>query len=171
MYRRDLSSNYLNKDCSLPPYQSGWDKRCSHKGLIYIEYHSVCVCRRNWDSPTPSPASECAPSPRTKGWGHTRLRARGWGSSISDDWKKLSTLPTLWMLPSHWDRRASQTKPLLLLVATELTLDLSLYHSFLWTHLRDSLYNSRNERGRGGGGGRVLAVSPLCYNMLFEHRE
>ncbi len=39
-----------------------------HKGLIYTEYHSVCVCLRNWDSPTPSPASECAPSPRTKGW-------------------------------------------------------------------------------------------------------
>jgi hypothetical protein len=25
--------------------------------------------RRNWDSPTPSLASECAPPPGTKGWG------------------------------------------------------------------------------------------------------
>ncbi len=44
--------------------------------------------RQNWDSPTPSLASECAPSPRTKGRGHTRLRAMGWGSPNSDDWRK-----------------------------------------------------------------------------------
>jgi hypothetical protein len=39
--------------------------------------------RRNWDSPTPSLASECAPPPGTKG--HTCLRMRGWGSPNSDD--------------------------------------------------------------------------------------
>ena len=34
--------------------------------------------RRNWDSPNPSPASECALPPRTKGGGeHTGLRVRG----------------------------------------------------------------------------------------------
>ncbi len=39
--------------------------------------------RRNWDSPTPSPASECAsPPPKPKG-GHTRLRVRGWGDPIT----------------------------------------------------------------------------------------
>ncbi len=47
--------------------------------------------RRNWDSPTPSLASECAPSPEQKGGGHTRLRVSGWGSPNSDDWKKLCT--------------------------------------------------------------------------------
>jgi hypothetical protein len=41
--------------------------------------------RRNWDSPNPSLAGECAPPPST---GDTRLRVRGWGSPNSDDWKK-----------------------------------------------------------------------------------
>ncbi len=44
--------------------------------------------RWNWDSPTPSLASECAPSPRTKGKGHTRQGVRGSGSPNSDDWRK-----------------------------------------------------------------------------------
>jgi hypothetical protein len=36
--------------------------------------------RPNWDSPTPSPASEwMSPSPGTKKGGHTRLRVSGWG--------------------------------------------------------------------------------------------
>ncbi len=44
--------------------------------------------RRNWDSPNPSLASKCAPSPRTGRGGHTRLRVRGWGSPNSDDSRK-----------------------------------------------------------------------------------
>ncbi len=45
--------------------------------------------RQNWDSPTPYLASECAPPPGPKGGGgHTRLRAMGWGSPNSDDWRK-----------------------------------------------------------------------------------
>jgi hypothetical protein len=44
--------------------------------------------RRNWDSPNPSLASECAPPTRTGGWGHTRLRVRGWGSPNPDDLRK-----------------------------------------------------------------------------------
>jgi hypothetical protein len=52
--------------------------------------------RGNWDSPTPSLASECAPPPRTKGGRHTRLRVRGWGSSNSDDWRKSLALCLLW---------------------------------------------------------------------------
>ncbi len=45
--------------------------------------------RRNWDSPNPSPASECAlPPDQMVVEGHTRLRLRGWGSSNSDDWRK-----------------------------------------------------------------------------------
>jgi hypothetical protein len=47
--------------------------------------------RRNWDSPTPSLASECDPPPAepgTGGGGHTRLRVRGWGSPNADDWRK-----------------------------------------------------------------------------------
>jgi hypothetical protein len=47
---------------------------------------------RNWDSSTPSLASECAPSSGTTatggGEGDTRLRLMGWGSPNSDDWKK-----------------------------------------------------------------------------------
>ncbi len=47
--------------------------------------------RRNWDFPTPSLTSECAPPPRTKGGGgggHTRLRVRGWERPNSDDLRK-----------------------------------------------------------------------------------
>ncbi len=54
--------------------------------------------RRNWDSPTPSPASECPRPPGTRGKGHTRLRAAGegvGGSQLRRLEKKLSTLPTL----------------------------------------------------------------------------
>ncbi len=38
--------------------------------------------RWNWDSPTPSLAREYAPTPGTKGGGHTRLRVRGGGVPI-----------------------------------------------------------------------------------------
>ncbi len=34
---------------------------------------------RNWDSPNPSPAGECAPHPLVRGEGHTRQGERGWG--------------------------------------------------------------------------------------------
>ncbi len=44
--------------------------------------------RPNWDSPTPSLASECVPPPGTRVGGHTRLRVRGWGSPNFDDLKK-----------------------------------------------------------------------------------
>jgi hypothetical protein len=47
--------------------------------------------RRNWDSPSPSHASECATPPRTGGvGGHARLRVRGWGSPNSDDLRSLA---------------------------------------------------------------------------------
>ncbi len=42
--------------------------------------------RRNWVSPTPSLASECAPTPEPKGVGHTRTRLRA-RSPNSDDWR------------------------------------------------------------------------------------
>ncbi len=48
--------------------------------------------RRNWDSPTPSLATECGPPPGTKRGEDSRLRVRGWGSPNSDDWRKLPTL-------------------------------------------------------------------------------
>ncbi len=41
--------------------------------------------RRNWDSPTPWAAGECAPPPFGPGGGHTRLRERGWGNPNSDE--------------------------------------------------------------------------------------
>jgi hypothetical protein len=46
--------------------------------------------RRNWDSPTPSLASDCAPHPGTKGGGvgYTREWLGGGGSPNSDDWRK-----------------------------------------------------------------------------------
>ncbi len=45
--------------------------------------------RRNWDSPTPSPVSECAPQSWQKGGGgQARLRVRGWGRPNSNDWRK-----------------------------------------------------------------------------------
>jgi hypothetical protein len=51
--------------------------------------------RRNWDSPTPSLASECAPPPGTKG-AHSRA-GEGLGESRFQLLEKtLSTLPTLW---------------------------------------------------------------------------
>jgi hypothetical protein len=44
-------------------------------------------CRRNWDSPNPSPAGECAPPPLWFwGEGHTRWRERGWESPNSNVW-------------------------------------------------------------------------------------
>ncbi len=48
--------------------------------------------RRNWGSPTPSPASEWAPPPGTKGGGGVHARA---GEGFQRLEKKLSTLPTL----------------------------------------------------------------------------
>jgi hypothetical protein len=42
--------------------------------------------RRNWDSPNPSPAGECALPPLWyRGEGHTRWRERGWESPNSDE--------------------------------------------------------------------------------------
>ncbi len=52
--------------------------------------------RRNWNSPTPSLASECAPPPRTKGEGGTLACGYGVGESqVRRLEEKLSTLPTL----------------------------------------------------------------------------
>ncbi len=54
---------------------------------------------RDWDSPTPSPASECAPPPEPKGGGsHTRLLVRGVEESqfrLLE--KKLTALPTMFI--------------------------------------------------------------------------
>ncbi len=44
--------------------------------------------RRNWNSPTPLAASECALPPGQRVGGHTRLRLKGWGSPNSNDWRK-----------------------------------------------------------------------------------
>ncbi len=57
---------------------------------------------RNWDSPNPSLASECAPPPRTGG-GHTRLRVRGWGSPNSDDLRKSLALCLLCAFDACFD--------------------------------------------------------------------
>jgi hypothetical protein len=52
--------------------------------------------RRNWDSPTPSLASECAPPPEPKGWVHSPAGEGLGESQFRRQEKKLSTLPTLW---------------------------------------------------------------------------
>jgi hypothetical protein len=55
--------------------------------------------RRNWDSPNPSFASECAPEP--KGGGAHSPADEGLGESQFQRLeKKLSTLPTLWLFTS-----------------------------------------------------------------------
>jgi hypothetical protein len=50
--------------------------------------------RRNWNSPTPSLASDCAPPPGIKGGarGHTREGVRGWVSPNTNDWRKSLSL-------------------------------------------------------------------------------
>jgi hypothetical protein len=56
--------------------------------------------RRNWDSPTPSPASECAPPPaEPRGVGHWRALEGLGESQFQRLEKKLNTLPTLWNSP------------------------------------------------------------------------
>jgi hypothetical protein len=62
----------------------------------YIPRLPQCMStRRNWYSPTPSPASECALHPKPKGGGHTRL----WGSPNSEDWRKsLALCPVSYIL-------------------------------------------------------------------------
>ncbi len=51
---------------------------------------------RNWDSPAPFLASECAPPPWTKGWGHTSLRVGGWGVPIPTTGEKALCLLFGW---------------------------------------------------------------------------
>ncbi len=60
--------------------------------------------RRNWDSPNPSLASECAPPPVTKGEGAHSL---AWGCGVGGvpiptTGEKLSSLPTLWPVGSFF---------------------------------------------------------------------
>jgi hypothetical protein len=63
---------------------------------IYIRVPQCTSPRRNWDSPHPFSRQRLCPSPRTKGGGgHTRRRARGWGSPNSDDWRKSLALSLL----------------------------------------------------------------------------
>jgi hypothetical protein len=58
--------------------------------------------RRNWDSPTPSLASECAaPHPGTKGGAHSPMGEGLGESQFRRLEKKLSTLPTLWVTSYH----------------------------------------------------------------------
>ncbi len=62
-----------------------------------VRYHSVCpLVGGTRDSPTPSPASECAGTGGGEGGEHTLLLVRGWGESqFRRLEKKLSILSTL----------------------------------------------------------------------------
>jgi hypothetical protein len=62
-----------------------------HKVNIFLEYHGLFP-RPNWESPTTSPASECAP-PELKGGGGERVRESQFGRLE----KRPSTLSTLWL--------------------------------------------------------------------------
>jgi hypothetical protein len=59
--------------------------------IIYSLFHRVgrvlsfFSSRRNWDSPTPLAAGECAPPPFGPGGGNTRLQQKGWGSHNSEE--------------------------------------------------------------------------------------
>ncbi len=71
--------------------------------LLYKYWVPRCMFhRRNWDSSTPSPASECAAPPppprnqRRRGGGTLTCGWGGGGVPIPTTGKKLSTLPTLW---------------------------------------------------------------------------
>ncbi len=71
-----------------------------HVHIIYIHRVPQCMSpRRNCDSPTPSPASECVPSTGTKagGGGHIRLPGEGVEEpQFQRREKMLGTLSTLW---------------------------------------------------------------------------
>ncbi len=59
--------------------------------------------RRNWDSPNPSPASECAPPPLGLGQGAHSLAREGWERANSDDgtYTVVLFIRTLWLFSSN----------------------------------------------------------------------
>jgi hypothetical protein len=71
-----------------PKHIKGYELGLQRK--VLIKRAPQCISpRRNWDSPNPSSASECALPPGPKGGTrHTRLRLNGWGSPNSNDWRK-----------------------------------------------------------------------------------
>ncbi len=82
----------------------GWLRGQALPQSTYIyrapQWMSPC---RNWNSPTPLAAASVPSPPRTIGWGGAHLpAAKGVGESqFRRLEKKLSTLPTLWALPSE----------------------------------------------------------------------
>jgi hypothetical protein len=66
-----------------------------HKVHILYRVPQYTSPRRNWDSPTPSLSSECAPPPGTKGGDHLPAGEGLGESQFRRLEKKLSTLPTL----------------------------------------------------------------------------
>ncbi len=73
-------------------------QNCPRTKYIYIYRVPQCMSPRlNWDSPTPSPPSECAP-PRVSH--NTRLRVRGWESPNCDNVGK-SSAPCLLCVPTY----------------------------------------------------------------------
>jgi hypothetical protein len=89
-----------NLELTLFPSQGLWIwplDTCGYKVHIYVPRVPQCFSPRpNRDSPTPSPASECAPSPNKKRGGTHSPACKGVGESqFGRLEKKLSTLPTV----------------------------------------------------------------------------
>ncbi len=101
--------------------------------------------RRNWDSPTPSLASECAPPPGTKG---ASTHACGWGVEgvpIPTTGEKLSTLPTLWA----WS------------TVEGLALPLPLSHFACYIHSRETTFVYEE----------TLSGLPVKYQQIWCHPQ
>jgi hypothetical protein len=82
LWTGDVMFNFFNGPLSSLVYY------LHHNVRIYKEYHRVYPLVGIGTLPTPlSPASVSLP-PEAGGGGHTRQRARGWGSPNSDDWRK-----------------------------------------------------------------------------------
>ncbi len=79
-FRKRKCFRYLPLSVIVPPFAKALF-RLAHKVHIYLEYHSVCPLVRI-GTPTPSPPSECAPPPGTKGRERNCLRGREWGGGV-----------------------------------------------------------------------------------------
>ncbi len=145
---------------------------CRYSGLLETQrvgrVLSFFSSRRNWDSPNPSPAGECAPPPPWFwGEGHTRWRQRGWESPNSHEGTCTGTLyilytyfvlkPVWWSLPLGSEKRNHRP--------SSKTNNLIFYKRLFWQTKDFSALNCSKaviepDPDVGGGGG-VEALRPF----------